>query len=195
MQNIYSIDELKTIVGNVAKKYGVKKAALFGSYSHGTANENSDIDLIIDKGDIRGLIMFNSFVNALSDALKKPVDIVTYASLENSVFSMNSRDRIILIKIVQYSEEIQATVERFSATRESFAADHVVKNVVAMCILQIGELSGRLTDEFKETHKDVPWREIKAMRNIAAHNYGEMDIDILWETALYDIPELKKIAK
>lgn len=108
---------------------------------------------------------------------------------------MNSRDRIILIKIVQYSEEIQATVERFSATRESFAADHVVKNVVAMCILQIGELSGRLTDEFKETHKDVPWREIKAMRNIAAHNYGEMDIDILWETALYDIPELKKIAK
>ena len=123
MQNIYSIDELKTIVGNVAKKYGVKKAALFGSYSHGTANENSDIDLIIDKGDIRGLIMFNSFVNALSDALKKPVDIVTYASLENSVlknllmkrwFSMNSRDRIILIKIVQYSEEIQATVERFS---------------------------------------------------------------------------------
>lgn len=105
---------------------------------------------------------------------------------------MNSRDRIILIKIVQYSEEIQATVERFSATRESFAADHVVKNAVAMCILQIGELSGRLTDAFKETHKDVPWREIKAMRNIAAHNYGEMDIDILWETALYDIPELKK---
>ena len=37
----------------------------------------------------------------------------------------------------------------------------------------------------------MPWREIKAMRNIAAHNYGEIDIDILWETVIGDIPELK----
>ena len=37
----------------------------------------------------------------------------------------------------------------------------------------------------------MPWREIKAMRNIAAHNYGEIDIDILWETAIGDIPNLK----
>lgn len=38
----------------------------------------------------------------------------------------------------------------------------------------------------------MPWREIKAMRNIAAHNYGEIDVDILWETAIDDIPCLKK---
>ena len=37
----------------------------------------------------------------------------------------------------------------------------------------------------------MPWREIKAMRNIAAHNYGEIDTDILWETAIYDVPSLK----
>lgn len=60
-----------------------------------------------------------------------------------------------------------------------------------MCILQIGELVGRLSDEFKTVNSKMPWREIKAMRNIAAHNYGEIDIDILWETALYDIPSLK----
>ena len=32
----------------------------------------------------------------------------------------------------------------------------------------------------------------KAMRNIAAHNYGEIDIDILWENAIGDIPNLKE---
>ena len=37
----------------------------------------------------------------------------------------------------------------------------------------------------------MPWRDIKAMRNIAAHNYGEIDVDILWETATNDIPLLK----
>lgn len=35
MPDVYSIEEIRTIVGDVAKKYGVKKAALFGSYSHG----------------------------------------------------------------------------------------------------------------------------------------------------------------
>ncbi|MBO5007698.1 MAG: DUF86 domain-containing protein [Clostridia bacterium] len=38
----------------------------------------------------------------------------------------------------------------------------------------------------------MPWREIKAMRNIAVHNYGEIDIDILWETATCDILDLKE---
>lgn len=45
-----------------------------------------------------------------------------------------------------------------------------------MCILQIGELVGKLSDEFKAENNAMPWREIKAMRNIAAHNYGEIDI-------------------
>lgn len=60
-----------------------------------------------------------------------------------------------------------------------------------MCILQIGELVGNLTEEFKTANNNIPWREIKAMRNIAAHNYGEIDAEILWETAIYDVPDLK----
>lgn len=105
---------------------------------------------------------------------------------------MNSRDRIVLMKIIQYSDEIQATINRFDLSREKFISDFVVKNAISMCILQIGELVGTLTDEFKAANETIPWREIKAMRNIAAHNYGEIDNDILWETAIYDIPDLKK---
>lgn len=104
---------------------------------------------------------------------------------------MNSRDALILKKIIEYSNEIQATIERFSLDRDKFAEDFVVKNAIAMCILQIGELVANLTVEFKAANTGMPWHEIKAMRNIAAHNYGEIDIDILWETALYDIPDLK----
>lgn len=104
---------------------------------------------------------------------------------------MNSRDDMILKKIIQYADEIQATIDRFSLTRDKFVSDFVVKNAVAMCILQIGELVGNLSDDFKSENKDMPWQEIKAMRNIAAHNYGEIDVDILWETAVYDIPDLR----
>ncbi len=108
---------------------------------------------------------------------------------------MNSKDTIILGKIVQYSEEIEKTLERFNNDREVFARDFVYKNAVSMCILQIGELVGKLSDEFKESHPVMPWRDIKAMRNIAAHNYGEIDIDILWETATGDIIHLKEFCK
>ena len=39
----------------------------------------------------------------------------------------------------------------------------------------------------------MPWNQIKAMRNIVAHNYGNIDIDVLWDTVQYDIPSLKKV--
>ena len=63
---------------------------------------------------------------------------------------MSSRDEIILKKIIQYSDEIQATINRFELTKESFEADFVAKNAISMCILQIGELVGKLSDDFKE---------------------------------------------
>ena len=104
---------------------------------------------------------------------------------------MSSRDIIILKKIVQYSNEISETISRFSLTQQLFANDFIARNAISMCILQIGELVSKLTDEFKTVNNKMPWHEIKAMRNIAAHNYGEIDIDILWETAADDIPLLK----
>ena len=104
---------------------------------------------------------------------------------------MNSKDLIILRKIIQYSEEIEQTLLRFNNDYNTFVNDFVYKNAVSMCILQIGELVGNLSDEFKNNYQVMPWRDIKAMRNIAAHNYGEIDIDILWETATNDIIQLK----
>ena len=105
---------------------------------------------------------------------------------------MNTRDEIVLKKIIQYADEISETISRFNLTQDSFTEDFVARNAISMCILQIGELVGKLSEEFKADNNAMPWREIKAMQNIAAHNYGEIDIDILWETATCDIPDLKE---
>ncbi len=105
---------------------------------------------------------------------------------------MSSRDMIVLKKIIQYANEIETIIIRFELTRKTFEIDFVVRHAIAMCILQIGELVGKLSDEFKKENNAMPWRDIKAMRNIAAHNYGEIDIDLLWETAIGDIPTLKE---
>lgn len=51
----YSIDELKTIITPIAKQHGVKSVSIFGSYSRGTASADSDVDLKIEKGELRSL--------------------------------------------------------------------------------------------------------------------------------------------
>ena len=83
------------------------------------------------------------------------------------------------------------TVSRLSRT-ETFQNDPIYRNAAALCILQIGELVGKLTDEFRAQHPAVPWRQIKAMRNIVAHSYGTVDPETTWEIITDDIPALKK---
>ncbi len=38
----------------------------------------------------------------------------------------------------------------------------------------------------------MPWNQIKALRNMVAHNYGKIDKEILWETISNDIPQLQE---
>ena len=62
-----------------------------------------------------------------------------------------------------------------------------------MCILQIGEYVSRLSDEFKESHDNIPWRKIKGMRNFAAHQYEHIEFEVLWHTITEELPELKEM--
>ena len=93
---VYSIEELKKIIGDIAAEYGVKKVALFGSYSTGNQTKDSDIDLLIDKGELKGLFMLNSFINALKESLNKDVDVMTYSTLEKSLIRDSVANEVIL---------------------------------------------------------------------------------------------------
>ena len=105
------------------------------------------------------------------------------------------RDRSILRHILTYCEQIKLAVERFGRDFSVFERDPVYRNAVALCILQIGELVGHLSDDFKETYAQVPWRQIKLMRNIVAHRYGTVDNAITWEVVENDIPRLREFCR
>ena len=105
---------------------------------------------------------------------------------------MNDRDRRILEHILRHCKEIIETVDRFDFSKENFKHDHVFYNACSMALLQIGELSKRMSEEFKNTHTEVPWAEMKGMRNLFAHEYESADQELLWETITKDIPKLNK---
>ncbi|WP_242652508.1 DUF86 domain-containing protein [Desulfofarcimen acetoxidans] len=91
----------------------------------------------------------------------------------------NERNIDILEHIIKYCNEIYETHSYFGNSSEAFKVNSIYRNAVAMCILQIGELSAHLSEDFKETYSGVPWRNIKGMRNIMAYKYGDMSITTL----------------
>ena len=94
--------------------------------------------------------------------------------------------------IRDYCVEIQKTIVRYGDTFEAFDSDADYQRSVSFSILQIGELSGGLSQEFRQaTATRVQWGLMKGMRNLVAHNYGSMSREIIWETAVTDIPALK----
>ena len=101
------------------------------------------------------------------------------------------RDRSILNHMIRYCEEIEATVTRFGDSYEAFSSDSAYRNACALCILQIGELSGHLSEAFRKKNATIPWQQIRGLRNIVAHAYGTVDMKSIWQTVIEDIPALK----
>jgi uncharacterized protein with HEPN domain len=93
--------------------------------------------------------------------------------------------------IKTYCEKAAKTLNRYGLEYEIFVDDEDYRNSISMYIMQIGELSGGLSAEFKESSKNqMPWGMIKGMRNIVAHAYASMDIEVVWEVVTCDLPVL-----
>ena len=78
--------------------------------------------------------------------------------------NVQERDLRILEHILTCCDQIDMAVERFGHSFDLFDSDPVYRNAVALCIVQIGELVGHLSDEFKAASGQIPWRQIKLMR-------------------------------
>ena len=108
---------------------------------------------------------------------------------------MNKRDKRVFIKILTYCKDVNDSHKIFGNSEELFfdaEAGRVYRNAVSMAILQIGELANHLTDEMFQAHKDIPFKQIIDMRNIAEHHYDEWDYERAWNTSQQDVPELAK---
>ena len=91
----YSVEEIWTIISELSARYGAERIYLFGSYARSDATIDSDIDLRIDKGSIRGL-QLGGLAADVEDAFGVPVDLVTTESLGNSFLNAISDDEILL---------------------------------------------------------------------------------------------------
>ena len=90
--------------------------------------------------------------------------------------------------------EAIAKIERYihgmdfkSWKKDEKTVDAVIRNLEV-----IGEAASHMPTEIQEQFRDVPWDMMKGIRNILAHEYFGVDLEIVWKTVKKDLPNLKK---
>lgn len=77
--------------------------------------------------------------------------------------------------------------------KEDFLADKRTQQAVILNLLIIGEVATKLIKDhgdFTERYPEMPWRNMKGMRNRIAHGYFEINLDVVWETVQTALPKL-----
>ncbi len=78
-------------------------------------------------------------------------------------------------------------------TMKDLSSDEVLQDSMMFRLVQISENSRKLTPEFKEKNSSVPWGDIAGLRNRIVHDYGNVDISVIFDTLKNDIPYLRDI--
>ena len=93
---IYTIENIRQIAVPIAQAYNIKSLHLFGSYARGEATETSDVDLLIDRGDIRSGFTLGGLYADLRDGFQKDLDMVTVQGADADFLARIRKDEVLL---------------------------------------------------------------------------------------------------
>ena len=86
--------------------------------------------------------------------------------------------------VVEHTKEIN---------QEQLEKNEILIDSVMFRLIQIAENSDKLSAEFKGFYNDIPWRAMKGMRNKIVHEYGNVDLAVVYNTIINDIPMLLEL--
>ena len=82
-----------------------------------------------------------------------------------------------------------------SVQEADFARDEKTVEAVCFALVVIGEAVTNVPEDVQAMAPQIPWRKMKGMRNIAAHEYFGIDLSTVWQTATVDVPALKPLVQ
>lgn len=94
---ILTTEHIKVIIAGFFEKKPVKKVWLFGSYARGEANDDSDVDVLVDIDYVPGIAAdYITWHNDLANRLNKKVDIVSAGWEDKYIQPFIDRDKLII---------------------------------------------------------------------------------------------------
>lgn len=106
---------------------------------------------------------------------------------------MKKDDTLYLEHMLIYIIKLEKFIE--SKDYSDFLKDEVIQNHVIRLLEIIGEASIKISQELKLKYSDVMWLKIRGMRNILVHDYGNIRLEVVWNTAKTGILSLKEQIK
>lgn len=100
-----------------------------------------------------------------------------------------SRDKDALLDIL---ERIELIERHGPADERQLRSDVVVQAATLHWIEIIGEAANRVSVELRHRHPEIPWRAVIAMRNLVAHGYDQVRLDVVWEVIRDDLGPLRQ---
>lgn len=98
-------------------------------------------------------------------------------------------DRLRLLDILGAADSLRNFTD--GKSREDLSADPLLLSAVLHQFYVIGEAAAHVSADIKDRHPRVPWKVIYGFRNYIAHEYFSLDVDIVWQTIVQDVPELR----
>ena len=96
----------------------------------------------------------------------------------------------------QAVEKMIALIERIESYSNGMDYTSFMQNDMAVdaCVFnlsQLGELAGKIDNDFEDANPQIPWRQIYGLRNRIVHDYEGVNLKLVWEIIESDLPELK----
>lgn len=76
---------------------------------------------------------------------------------------------------------------------EELNANEILLDSMLFRMIQLSENAKKLSDEYKQIHGYIPWNALYGLRNRIVHDYGNVDLKVVYETLKNDIPELLEL--
>jgi uncharacterized protein with HEPN domain len=92
---------------------------------------------------------------------------------------MSKKSKGLLFFLYHIKESIEAIDSYLHGNQEALTSNRMVQKAVLYELVTIGEAANNLSDEFKTLHPEVPWRDIVDFRNILAHHYWAISLEIV----------------
>jgi len=106
-----------------------------------------------------------------------------------------NRDVGYIESIIRYCGNIEEAIQIFGNDEEDFLENVHFQNDCAFSLSQIGEIVKRLSPDLTSKHPEVEWDNIARLRDIISHKYEGIELRVVWDIIMGDVPSLSKDCK
>lgn len=101
------------------------------------------------------------------------------------------KNEVIIGKMLDYIEKVLKYTQGMDY--DTFVKQEVIMEACIFNLSQLGEVAGKIDNEYRAVHREIPWSQIYGLRNRIVHDYEGVNFMLVWEIICNDLQELREM--